>query len=243
MNPREWLSEQIVNSVLGLEHQHHGAALDVRSTQVFESLNVLHTQGRNLQRRDQVLLPININSNHWIIARVGNRRVITIYDSMRSNRGRQDMVVRILRRGLTSSAQYRVEVADVPQQTNAIDCGVYAIAFALALMRGEDPSARSFLRSQGYQKREAHVPLSFLYVLVECERRRDIDIFKPSVCNHLCEFRPLYTMPLTSCSLGFWMEQYRFLARILEVRQRDLPAWTEAAVHELQHSRQRRDMV
>lgn len=89
---------------------------------------------------------INVKKSHWIT--ISNLRCsdshIDVYDSMRSSyQDRDKFLMWYLGRSFCTKSLTLLQ-HDVQQQSNAYDCGPYAIAFALTLCLGIDPSMCSY---------------------------------------------------------------------------------------------------
>ena len=92
---------------------------------------------------DSLLIPIN-DGLHWTLLVIsGTNKTISYYDSLYSNPGKYLAFGRAFVAGVLSK-EYREEdwvVVDASsaQQANGLDCGVFVVMNALALVRGRDP--------------------------------------------------------------------------------------------------------
>ena len=110
---------------------------------------------KGLKSHLQVLIPINLEDNHWVLARVDFRRKqISIYDSMKEfcqdktygqllkplqiifPQWLEDVGFYNIRPNLYSAESWKlVSFGDVPQQQHeSSDCGVFMLMFTMYLM-------------------------------------------------------------------------------------------------------------
>lgn len=85
---------------------------------------------------------LHVNESHWItISNVGKgaRNMVYIYDSMSPSSVPLDLQLVICSILKPQTRTVSFGVVDVLSQTNGVDCGLYAIAFATDLVHGEDP--------------------------------------------------------------------------------------------------------
>ena len=105
-----------------------------------------------------VVLPINRANKHWLCAVLDNaERTISILDSVHNDDGRDvtDNLLRYIadehaeKKGAPLPAPYRVvpQPADLPRQTNGVDCGAFICAFGEHFSRGLFPSSASFTQA------------------------------------------------------------------------------------------------
>ena len=157
----------------------------------------------------QAFLPISGNfiqilhdgSLHWVctanISLSGGKdpAAVNMYDSMN-----QGFIAKFIKQQLASfmciqSAEMKVIMKSVQQQTSHVDCGVFAIAFATALAFGQDPSKLRF----DVPKMRSH--------LVECLKVKSMSPFpemKPGCCDVLLSKRKFYTIELfCSCRMPY----------------------------------------
>jgi len=98
----------------------------------------------------KLMFPIHVRNNHWVLCAVDvHAHTVTMYDSLKSC-GNEDhaythdklmgnVLSYVLDRAartkpvtvLPPASDWKREVADVPQQENGNDCGVYALSFLL----------------------------------------------------------------------------------------------------------------
>ena len=99
----------------------------------------------SLDRLDRIVIPINRSNSHWIVAVISfSQKAIHIYDSLRaavfpegygpifSNLKRwigDESLSRTPMNPIIDAAAWAEVVADVPQQTNGNDCGMFSILF------------------------------------------------------------------------------------------------------------------
>ena len=96
---------------------------------------------------DKVFIPINSGRNHWLLAVIDIRnKIISVYDSMMS-RSRCEKVFDNLTKWLKDHApiqfegsidSWKQECANIPQQTNGFDCGVFTMKFADHVLYGKN---------------------------------------------------------------------------------------------------------
>ena len=157
----------------------------------------------------QAFLPITGNfiqilhdgSLHWVctanISLTGGKdpAAVNMYDSMN-----QGFIAKFIKQQLASfmciqSAEMKVIMKSVQQQTSHVDCGVFAIAFATALAFGQDPSKLRF----DVPKMRSH--------LVECLKLKKMSPFpemKPGCSDIVLSKRKFYTIELfCSCRMPY----------------------------------------
>ena len=87
----------------------------------------------------------NVDGNHWVLSSSlgsskDNISMIAIFDSLRGPVMRPHLQKQINRIYTPDESEINSVIVDVQQQANSIDCGVYAIAYAVDLLFGFDPS-------------------------------------------------------------------------------------------------------
>ena len=137
---------------------------------------------------------------HWTCASnvrldVRDPAAVNMYDSMN-----QGFIAKFTKQQLASfmciqSAEMKVIMKSVQQQTSHVDCGVFAIAFATALAFGQDPSKFRF----DVLKMRPH--------LVECLKLKKMSPFpemKPGCSDIVLSRRKFYTVELfCSCRMPY----------------------------------------
>ena len=138
---------------------------------------------------------------HWVctanISLTGGKdpAAVNMYDSMN-----QGFIAKFTKQQLASfmciqSAEMKVIMKSVQQQTSHVDCGVFAIAFATALAFGQDPSKLRF----DVPKMRQH--------LVECLKLKKMSPFpemKPGCSDVVLSKRKFYTVELfCSCRMPY----------------------------------------
>ena len=139
-------------------------------------------------------------NNHWVcVSNIGldvrDPAAVNMYDSMN-----QGFIAKFIKQRLASfmciqSAEMKVIMKSVQQQTSNVDCGVFAIAFATALAFGQDPSKLRF----DVPKMRSH--------LVECLKLKKMSPFpemKPGCSDIVLSKRKFYTIELfCSCRMPY----------------------------------------
>ena len=140
-------------------------------------------------------------SLHWVctanISLTGGKdpAAVNMYDSMN-----QGFIAKFTKQQLASflciqSAEMKIIMKSVQQQTSHVDCGVFAIAFATALAFGQDPSKLRF----DVPKMRPH--------LVECLKLKKMSPFpemKPGCSDIVLSKRKFYTVELfCSCRMPY----------------------------------------
>ena len=97
----------------------------------------------NLKKKNRLYIPLNINTNHWVLIVVdlhGKNSRSYYYDSMPSNATTVLNVSTKIQNWLTSYYEGKdniewlekcVEVVDIPKQSNTYDCGIYILMLSL----------------------------------------------------------------------------------------------------------------
>ena len=87
---------------------------------------------------------IHVNGNHWItISNIGlSDRSVNVYDSLYNgiNQATKELIAKYVNKD-----KVKINIMNVQQQENEIDCGAFAIAFSKCLLEGKDPSQYDFL--------------------------------------------------------------------------------------------------
>ena len=88
---------------------------------------------------------LNLNGNHWIVvSTIGcPPAAVNVYDSLH---GTVSAVAKCLVADMlqTKSSELTLQYVDVQWQSNACDCGLFALANAASLCHGTDPSSINF---------------------------------------------------------------------------------------------------
>ena len=91
---------------------------------------------------------LHVFENHWItIYGLKELKEIRVYDSLNYTKDKKypKKTIKSFAKMINStSSQFKVNVMSVQQQPNAIDCGLFAIAFATDLLYGNSPSNVSY---------------------------------------------------------------------------------------------------
>ena len=86
---------------------------------------------------------------HWITSfRAANNDAVYVYDSLSSRSIAPELIRQLRQLYTTGGEKLAVHCPSVTQQTNGSDCGVFAIAFAIDLCAGYDPSLREYDRRE-----------------------------------------------------------------------------------------------
>ena len=113
-------------------------------------------QGRPLFTYEDILVPLNLDNNHWYLVRSKlSERVLELYDSLSPvlTEGRRSACAKIIDYLVSKEAwetgeeeevlrqKWKVKVVHgLPRQENSFDCGVFTCAYAQALLTGADPT-------------------------------------------------------------------------------------------------------
>lgn len=98
------------------------------------------------QKYIQILFSGNENFGHWICI-FYNENVIHVYDSS-NNKGLHDDHKIYLNRLFPNAKNLKIVFEEVQNQGNNYDCGVFAIAFATALLNNQCPCTIRFERHE-----------------------------------------------------------------------------------------------
>lgn len=106
--------------------------------------NTLFQNKEPRQKIEQGIQIIHDRKNHWIVAStIGSGKTVHIYDSIFSVVA--DATKKVIRNLFKAS---EIEVMKTPKQTGSQDCGLFAIAYATALLNGIDVSNITFAQSK-----------------------------------------------------------------------------------------------
>lgn len=136
LEPREWLSSDVLNTYLSAIEDKHPNAL-IFNTHVYPILedwprgeSVLNewTRGIDFDQFDYLFIPVHQNRDHWTLVVALVRSETAIY--MNSMRGGYATVSKVVRKYLNEEVGGRWQFKNatkVPQQENADDCGVFML--------------------------------------------------------------------------------------------------------------------
>ncbi|GFH57121.1 hypothetical protein CTEN210_13597 [Chaetoceros tenuissimus] len=152
LQPGKWLSSDIINYFY--EYIQFLDRMDKQETLIFDSsfyqqlLGTNPQRFRNLERLcinsniskyKYVLIPCNLNENHWILTRfIMEKRIIEFYDSF--NEKHEDLFLELkkLMKSVTGhDFNFQYERV-IPQQSNFVDCGIYTCLYGYYLHLGKD---------------------------------------------------------------------------------------------------------
>lgn len=146
LKPRCWLNDNIINYYLHLLisnskiqslnfESYFYTSLDQRR---FLSVDNWYKR-TNIFSYDLIYIPININTNHWILATIENFKCkVTVYDSFKNNQSRvlnnikyylNAKYLQFFGVQLTNHWEF-VQEYDLPLQKNTYDCGVFVCKIA-----------------------------------------------------------------------------------------------------------------
>ena len=111
----------------------------------FQDTVVCRANGFSVSKIDQTYIQIlHTGEMHWICVASKAPRLknnfVEVYDSLNSGKISPVVKSQIAKFCFSSDPEIRVEIKKVQQQNNGVDCGVFAIAFAVSLAFKEDPT-------------------------------------------------------------------------------------------------------
>ena len=115
----------------------------------FSNLSGLEITQKGLSRsftvQTRAFLQILFADAHWItVSAKGLNDPVLVYDSLNSGVVSRNFFHQITDLRQTKNDRILVEIMSVQQQTNTVDCGVYAIAYAVDIAHGKDPSMSAY---------------------------------------------------------------------------------------------------
>ena len=139
----DWLTDRIIDAVqnvLRLAHPHIGG---LQSTILGETLTF------DIQRGNFVQV-LNVSRSHWItISNIGcEPETIAIYDSLGSGSVPARTSEQIAAIVFSSSSSIQLIFKSVQMQSGGSDCGLFALAFATSLSKGEKPEEINYMQHQ-----------------------------------------------------------------------------------------------
>lgn len=91
-----------------------------------------------------VQICIDLEREHWVCIASSQMNELDVYDSLNPNTLPSDLEKQIRSIVNDTNKQYSINIKDVQEQENGVDCGVFSIAFATSLLHGEDPMGLSY---------------------------------------------------------------------------------------------------
>ena len=138
LSPTSWLTDSIIDASQTLLKDCNPAVPGLES--VACALTLTHS----VQRGEFVQI-LNTGSGHWVvITTIGApSSTVYIYDSLYSYAGPilQKQIASIL---AIPQSQFQIKFIDVPIQSGSSDCGIFAVAYATALVLGKKPEQFHF---------------------------------------------------------------------------------------------------
>ncbi|CAF1117201.1 unnamed protein product, partial [Brachionus calyciflorus] len=152
LKPGIWLNDNIVNFYFNLLKTHSKKKLFVFDSFFYYRLqqngpkSVLHWyKNENIFAYEMVLVPINVNNNHWILCSIDNLKcTVEVYDSFQEEYTNLIPNIKAYL-NLKYTQYFNLELTfhwvfsyanNIPTQTNTYDCGVFMCKFAEFLSKG-----------------------------------------------------------------------------------------------------------
>ena len=136
-----WLSDTDVNAALNLIKAKFPLVLGLHDTLLGAILDFPK------QTSDRWVQVIHDNVNHWVVAAKVEKNHVFVYDSLGGDPNNHVLgcISSLLR---PSGKHFSYIVKSCQKQENTDDCGLFAIAFAVTLASGQNPSLSSYSPSQ-----------------------------------------------------------------------------------------------
>ena len=152
LQPGKWLSSDIINYFY--VYIQFLDRMDKQETLIFDSSFYQELLGpdpqgfHKLRKRciksdifkyKYVLIPCNINDNHWILTRFSmEKRIIEFYDSFNKKHEYLFQKLKELMKSVTKHDFDFQYIQNIPQQSNGYDCGIYTCLYGYYLYFGKD---------------------------------------------------------------------------------------------------------
>ena len=155
---------------------------------------------------------LHVNNSHWLTVSTINclPGTVHIYDSLVGKSVTLDTKVQIARLLQTPLPQITLKLMNIEQQQNGSDCGLYAIATALELCAGNDPTKASWYSEEMRPHLEACLSKQKITTFPKKEREIVQDTLKTEQTKLYCSCR----LPerhsekmVLCCSCGEWFHQ------------------------------------
>ena len=152
-NGLDELTNQTDDSWLTDEHIDHAQSLLLKQYPLTRGLHsVLAFEGRNCKVHrglKNVVQIINLGGKHWLtVSNIGcEPNQVKVYDSLYHklpDSGRQKFVRSVAMLINTNISNMSVQWVDMSKQKGSADCGLFAIASAVSLCHGQNPSECAF---------------------------------------------------------------------------------------------------
>ena len=133
----EWLNTALIGAAQTLLKQKFNGVGGLQDT-------LLKPWVQNPLKSDQNFVQmLHIGSNHWLmVTNIGcPSDTVKVFDSLATGGPTTELKNEIARMLQTQSDFIKIEFMDVAHQENGSDCGVYAVANAVEICRGHDPSS------------------------------------------------------------------------------------------------------
>ena len=116
----------------------------------FKILSLEKTQQFDIIKNNKCYIQLlHVGRLHWVcVAGLASGKndnsECQVYDSLSNGKVSSDLASQIAAFSMCKSAEIILEIKSVQQQTNSVDCGLFAIAFATSLAHGEDPTTTTY---------------------------------------------------------------------------------------------------
>ena len=141
-----WLTDEHVDHVQWLLSEQHSTVNGFHSVLAFEAENAKVAKGQK-----NFIQLLNMSGDHWVtVTNIGCRENhVKVYDSLyrqppKCQKSRDKFMACLAALLSTSQAEMLVEWPSLKRQKGCSDCGLFALAVAVSLCNGDDPSMQDY---------------------------------------------------------------------------------------------------
>ena len=139
----DWLTDSVINAVQTLLKKSFPHVGGLQRTTLAETLGFAIERGEFIQI-------LHVSNNHWLtVSNIGcSQGYVNVYDSIPSGNIPERTKRQIAAILYTKEKQINIHFPSVQVQYGVNDCGLFALAFAATLCKGQDPSKVNYVQHE-----------------------------------------------------------------------------------------------